>query len=115
MTGGKVQCTTFPFIVMTSNGERDFPAALLRRCIQLELKPPTEKQLTAMVTAHLGEEAREEGEEYINRVLERDSGQVVATDHLLNALVLTQRAAGAARVAKSRLADMLLRPLDRPR
>ena len=115
VTGGRVRCTNFPFIVLTSNGERDFPAALLRRCIQLELKPPTEKQLAAMVTAHLGEEALMEGEEYIRRFLERDAGQVVATDQLLNALFLTQRAAGAERVTRSRLAEMLLRPLDRPR
>ncbi|NLU71970.1 AAA domain-containing protein [Streptomyces sp. HNM0575] len=115
VTGGWVRCTTFPFIVLTSNGERDFPAALLRRCIQLELKPPTDKQLAGMVAAHLGEEALSEGEEYIRRFLERDAGQVVATDQLLNALFLTQRAVGAERVTRSRLADMLLRPLDRPR
>ncbi|MCT2591810.1 MoxR family ATPase [Streptomyces sp. N2-109] len=115
VTGGRVRCTAFPFIVLTSNGERDFPAALLRRCIQLELKPPTEKQLAAMVTAHLGEEAAAEGEEYIQRFLARDPGQVVATDQLLNALFLTQRAAGAERVTRNRLAEMLLRRLDRPR
>lgn len=115
VTGGRVRCTAFPFIVLTSNGERDFPAALLRRCIQLELKPPTEKQLAAMVTAHLGEDAVADGEEYIRRFLARDPGQVVATDQLLNALFLTQRAAGAERVTRNRLADMLLRRLDRPR
>ena len=113
VTGGRVRCTTFPFIVLTSNGERDFPAALLRRCIQLELKPPTDEQLTAMVTAHLGEEALDEGQEYIQRFLQRDPGQVVATDQLLNALFLTQRASGAERVTRSRLAELLLRPLDR--
>lgn len=115
VTGGKVQCTTFPFIVLTSNGERDFPAALLRRCIQLELKPPTDKQLAAMVAAHLGEEALAEGQEHIARFFDRDAGQVVATDQLLNALFLTQRASGAERATRSRLAEMLLRPLDRPR
>jgi hypothetical protein len=68
-----------------------------------------------MVTAHLGEDALTEGEEYINNFLARDPGQVVATDQLLNALFLTQRAAGAERVTRNRLAKMLLRPLDRPR
>ncbi|GAB2829120.1 AAA family ATPase [Streptomyces sp. NPDC054796] len=115
VTGGRVRCTTFPFIVLTSNGERDFPAALLRRCIQLELKPPGEKQLAAMVTAHLGEEALAEGEEFVERFLQREPGQVIATDQLLNALFLTQRAPGAERVTRNRLAEMLLRPLDRPR
>ena len=32
---GRVRCHAFPFIVLTSNGERDFPAPLLRRCIHL--------------------------------------------------------------------------------
>jgi MoxR-like ATPase len=112
---GRVRCTEFPFIVLTSNGERDFPAALLRRCIQLELKPPTEKQLAAMVSAHLGESALAEGQEYIERFLAREPGQVVATDQLLNALFLTQHAEGAERVTRNRLAEMLLRRLDRPR
>lgn len=112
---GRVRCTEFPFIVLTSNGERDFPAALLRRCIQLELKPPSEKQLAAMVSAHLGESALVEGAEHVERFLGREPGQVVATDQLLNALFLTQHADGAERVTRNRLAEMLLRRLDRPR
>lgn len=115
VVGGRVRCTAFPFIILTSNGERDFPAALLRRCITLELKPPGEKQLAAMVAAHLGEEALEEGAELIERFLQREPGEVVATDQLLNALYVTQRAADAEQVTRNRLAEMLLRPLDRPR
>lgn len=115
VTGGRVRCTTFPVIILTSNGERDFPAALLRRCIQLDLKAPGEKQLAAMVTAHLGEEALEEGAELISHFLQRAPGQVVATDQLLNALYVTRQAADAEQVTRDRLAEMLLRPLDRPR
>ncbi|WP_405822956.1 MoxR family ATPase [Streptomyces sp. NBC_00838] len=115
VVGGRVRCTAFPFIILTSNGERDFPAALLRRCIQLELKPPGEKQLAAMVAAHLGEEALEEGAELIERFLQREPGEVVATDQLLNALYVTQRAADDEQITRNRLAEMLLRPLDRPR
>ena len=113
--GGRVRCTVFPLIVLTSNGERDFPAALLRRCIQLDLKPPGDKQLAAMVAAHLGEEALEEGADLVERFLRREPGQVIATDQLLNALFLTQRTSGVERVTRDRLAEMLLRPLDRPR
>ncbi|WP_431981955.1 AAA family ATPase [Streptomyces qinglanensis] len=113
--GGRVRCTAFPFIVLTSNGERDFPAALLRRCIQLDLKPPGDEQLAAMVLAHLGEEALEDGAELVQRFLRRQPGQVIATDQLLNALFLTQHASGVERVSRDRLAEMLLRPLDRPR
>ncbi|MBT2387126.1 MoxR family ATPase [Streptomyces sp. ISL-11] len=113
--GGRVRCTTFPLIVLTSNGERDFPAALLRRCIQLDLEAPGEEQLTAMVRAHLGDEAVTEGEALIQRFLDREPGEVIAADQLLNALFLTQHAPRAERVTRERLADMLMQPLDRPR
>ncbi|WP_028811697.1 AAA family ATPase [Streptomyces flavidovirens] len=113
--GGRVRCTTFPFIVLTSNGERDFPAALLRRCIQLELEPPGEEQLTAMVEAHLGSDAATEGRDLIERFLGREPGEIIAADQLLNALYLTQHAPSAERVTRERIAEMLMRPLDRPR
>lgn len=113
--GGRVRCTTFPLIVLTSNGERDFPAALLRRCIQLDLEPPGEEQLTAMVRAHLGDAAVTEGDGLIQRFLDREPGEVIAADQLLNALFLTQHAPRAERVTRERLADMLMQPLDRPR
>ncbi|CAM5236351.1 hypothetical protein SFUMM280S_00023 [Streptomyces fumanus] len=38
---GRVRCRAFPFVVLTSNGGRDFPAPLMRRCIHLELGRPT--------------------------------------------------------------------------
>lgn len=113
--GGRVRCTHFPFIVLTSNGERDFPAALLRRCIQLELEPPGEEQLTAMVEAHLGSEAATDGRDLIERFLGREPGEIIAADQLLNALYLTQHAPRAERVTRERIAEMLMRPLDRPR
>ncbi|MFC5724810.1 AAA family ATPase [Streptomyces gamaensis] len=113
--GGRVRCTTFPLIVLTSNGEREFPAALLRRCIQLDLEAPGEEQLTAMVRAHLGDAAVRDGGELIQRFLDREPGEVIAADQLLNALFLTQHAPRAERVTRDRLADMLMQPLDRPR
>ncbi|MFF4404359.1 AAA family ATPase [Streptomyces sp. NPDC001262] len=113
--GGRVRCTTFPLIVLTSNGERDFPAALLRRCIQLDLKPPGEEQLTAMVRAHLGDDAVTDGDALIQRFLDREPGEVIAADQLLNALFLTQHAPRTERVTRDRLAEMLMQPLDRPR
>src|SRR5215471_5842897 len=51
---GHVRCAQFPFVVLTSNGERDFPAAFLRRCIRLRMAPPDVQMLTDIVTAHLG-------------------------------------------------------------
>jgi MoxR-like ATPase len=54
--GGKVQCNAFPIVVMTSNDERDFPAAFYRRCIRVEMPPPTqESALHALIAAQFGE------------------------------------------------------------
>ncbi|MEU8762610.1 MoxR family ATPase [Streptomyces sp. NPDC048659] len=113
--GGRVRCSTFPFIVLTSNGERDFPAALLRRCIRLELEPPGEEQLGAMIEAHLGPDAAAAEPGLVDRFLDREPGEVIATDQLLNALYLTQHAPRAERVTRERIADMLMQPLDQPR
>jgi MoxR-like ATPase len=112
---GRIRCTTFPFIVLTSNGERDFPAALLRRCIRLELEPPGEEQLGAMVEAHLGSEAAAAEPGLVARFLDREPGEVIATDQLLNALYLTRHAPRTERVTRERIADMLMQPLDQPR
>ncbi|GAA2781084.1 AAA family ATPase [Streptomyces showdoensis] len=113
--GGRVRCTTFPFIVLTSNGERDFPAALLRRCIRLELEAPGEEQLGAMIEAHLGPDAAAAEPGLVDRFLDREPGEVIATDQLLNALYLTQHAPRTERVTRERIADMLMQPLDQPR
>ncbi|MEU5739240.1 AAA family ATPase [Streptomyces tendae] len=113
--GGRIACTNFPLIVLTSNGERDFPAPLLRRCVQLELEPPGEEQLTAMVEAHLGEEGVAAGQDLIGRFLDREPGEVMAADQLLNALFLTQHTPHAERLTRERIADLLMQRLDRSR
>ena len=56
--GGAVQCHAFPVVVMTSNGEREFPPAFLRRCIRHELRYPAdekdfEQKLARIVKRHL--------------------------------------------------------------
>ncbi|WP_336113571.1 AAA family ATPase [Streptomyces sp. PTD9-10] len=113
--GGRIACTAFPVIVLTSNGERDFPAPLLRRCVQLELDPPGEEQLTAMVEAHLGADGVEAGPDLIRRFLEREPGEVLAADQLLNALFLTRHDPRAQSLTRERIAEMLMQPLDRTR
>jgi MoxR-like ATPase len=48
---GRVRCTRFPLVIMTSNGERDFPAAFLRRCLRMQMPVPDENQLAKIVEA----------------------------------------------------------------
>ncbi|WP_446038559.1 AAA family ATPase [Streptomyces sp. SID1121] len=108
---GRVRCRAFPFTVLTSNGERDFPPAFLRRCVTLELKQPAADHLAAIVRAHLGP-LDEPARELVRTFLTRGRNGELATDQLLNAIYLT-RTSGLAGESRTELADHLMRYLSR--
>ncbi|MCP4702598.1 MAG: MoxR family ATPase [Gammaproteobacteria bacterium] len=93
---GHVKCRAFPLVIMTSNGEREFPPAFLRRCLQLEMQQPPKERLERIVEAHLqleeklNPEWRGKYEKLLEEFLARrdDKKQDLATDQLLNALYL---------------------------
>lgn len=88
---GHIQCLTFPIVVLTSNGERDFPPPFLRRCIQLNLKPPGKEKLNQIVRQRLalGEGADDAPyQDLVEAFLERRVEGDLATDQLLNAVQL---------------------------
>ncbi|WP_431965021.1 AAA family ATPase [Actinacidiphila sp. bgisy160] len=87
---GTVTCHAFPLIVMTSNSEREFPPAFLRRCLLLDMPEPGQDDLADMLTAHFGEEtARQWGGDLIARFLERSRERGgLSKDQLLNSLYL---------------------------
>lgn len=85
---GHVRCLAFPFVLLTSNGEREFPPAFLRRCLRLDLKPPDPVQIAAIVAAHLGPEATISAERQVREFLERRARSEVTMDQLLNAIYL---------------------------
>lgn len=112
---GRVECREFPVVVITSNGEREFPAAFRRRCLPLEMQPPTREQLLAIVETHL--RARPEGadglvDDYLRRVR---SGGTHSLDQLLNAVRLTTLSGFQADADGSKLMEMLLRDLAKGR
>ncbi|HEY0805091.1 MAG TPA: MoxR family ATPase [Pseudonocardiaceae bacterium] len=91
---GRVQCREFPIVVVTSNGEREFPPAFLRRCLQLRVDQPNFEQLGAMVAAHFGATDSIDVARLISDFLQR-SGEVggLASDQLLNAVHLATQLA----------------------
>lgn len=114
INGGRVCCTQFPFVVMTSNGERDFPPAFLRRCIRLDMGKPTQEELEAIVDAHLqglGEEKRQQAYRVIEQFLQKREREQVATDQLLNAVYLLTRDRVPAD-KQEQLQEVLLRALN---
>ena len=86
---GRVRCREFPFVVLTSNGERDFPAAFLRRCIRLRMPDPTVPLLTTIVTAHLGPDVATRAEGLIaDFAAKAKQSLAYSADQLMNALFL---------------------------
>jgi MoxR-like ATPase len=85
---GQVQCRAFPLVVLTSNDEREFPPAFLRRCLRLELEPPSEEKLGRIVAFHFGPEFVERALPLIRDFLQRRTTAELATDQLLNAVYL---------------------------
>jgi len=110
VSSGIVACSDFPLVIITSNGEREFPAPFLRRCIRVDLAQPTAVQIAAIVEAHLGQEASVKSYELIEQFLQRRDRRVLATDQLLNAVYLSS-ALGRQELFDDWL-ELVLRPLS---
>lgn len=94
---GRVRCQSFPLIMMTSNGEREFPPAFLRRCLQLDMQLPDADKLARIVNTHFANFLQENQlpkiqavDEIIEKfIMKRDDEKGdLATDQLLNAVYL---------------------------
>lgn len=109
---GKVTCRAFPFVVLTSNGEREFPPPFLRRCIRLDLPLPEKDELANIVEFHLGPEAREAASGLIGEFLTRRQKGDLAIDQLLNAVYLITREHSLHGSDKDSLVDALLKHLN---
>ncbi len=109
--GGKIRCDAFPLIVMTSNNERDFPPAFLRRCLRVDMPKPEKSDLYQIVEAHLTKDIAEQMDDLIGRFDKKTANEAVmlATDQLLNAVYLRQH--GAAVEEDSDLEKLILAAL----
>ncbi|MGW3073348.1 MULTISPECIES: AAA family ATPase [unclassified Kitasatospora] len=103
---GQVRCRAFPFVVLTSNGEREFPPAFLRRCITLRFARPGPQELEEIVRAHLGA-LDDNARRLVDRFLIRAEAGELATDQLLNAIYLTG-ACGLDADSRDELAEHLM-------
>jgi MoxR-like ATPase len=94
IAGGRVFCNNFPVIVMTSNGERDFPPAFKRRCLRVRMPDPDDMALQEIVTAHFGDKFldddkyRQNFEGILALFRQGSRPSDTATDQLLNAIYM---------------------------
>lgn len=116
---GRIQCNAFPFVILTSNGERDFPPAFLRRCLRLDIQEPSKEELENIVKAHFFDKKDEiklleEAKELIEQFLEkRDNKQEdLATDQLLNAIYLMTRQYAPEGEDKKKVIEQLFKSLN---
>lgn len=110
---GVVHCTAFPFVVLTSNGEREFPPAFLRRCIRLEIEPPDPNKLSKIVEAHLGPEVSSHASGLIEDFIKKREDGYLAVDQLLNAIYLFIPDREIPENDRKTLSDALLQYLNR--
>jgi hypothetical protein len=123
--GGKVQCRSFPIVVMTSNDERDFPAAFYRRCIRVEMPTPTqESALHDLITAQFGEDwangtwrdsplLSDLIQHFLPSQASTDGGRQRAVDQFLNAAHLLMGINGGPSGSDAEaLREILFRPLS---
>ena len=113
---GKVRCREFPLIVMTSNGERDFPPAFYRRCLRVNMPDPSEAALRSIVAAHLGADNVQQFNHVIQLfITEQNSNEFssLSTDQLLNLIYILakQPEAASQNLEKSTLKKLLFSPL----
>jgi MoxR-like ATPase len=121
ISGGEVQCDTFPFVIMTSNGERDFPPAFLRRCVRLHMTEPNSEELEKIVNAHFDSKsdkdnlALEQSHALREKFLElraESNREALATDQLLNVIYLLSRGPdNLGEDGRKELIDQILKPL----
>ena len=119
IASGWVRCYAFPIILMTSNGERDFPPAFKRRCIRVRMPDPKTDALNEIVKAHFGEDFFQDknNQKKIsdlikafrpddNKPLER------ATDQLLNTIYLLTREVSPEVENEESIKEILFRRLN---
>ncbi|MBN4005427.1 MoxR family ATPase [Nostoc sp. LPT] len=115
ISGGRVCCHAFPIIVMTSNGERDFPPAFKRRCLRVRMPDPNEDALQKIVKTHFGNDFLNDAKnqakfDNLIKIFQPNNKSIErATDQLLNAIYLLTYEVGT---DEELIIDVLLRRLN---
>jgi len=117
ITDGRVACYEFPIVILTSNGEREFPGPFLRRCVRLNIPEHDDAKLTRIVGSYFADGevmTAADRDALINRFLERRSRGELSTDQLLNAIYLRRHGfdMGDGQEGLEALSDTIWKPLS---
>jgi MoxR-like ATPase len=108
---GIVRCKAFPIVIITSNGEREFPPAFLRRCLRHTIQPPDARKLAHIVAAQLGDGALQDAQELVTEFAGLRDHVDLATDQLLNAVYFATSGLQPDPVTRQRLVTKLFHGL----
>jgi len=90
---GVVRCREFPLIFMTSNEDRDFPPAFLRRCLRLKMDFPKEDRLREIVHEQMdGQLDDSDVAAAVAKFLAKKDHGVFSVDQLLSVYFLKSQA-----------------------
>jgi MoxR-like ATPase len=110
---GKVRCAEFPIVIMTSNGEREFPPAFLRRCLRVIMPDPKAQALKRIVKAHFENEQFNQAETVISKLIDEFlTENDRATDQLLNIVYLLTQNISPETLNKDGLKALLFKRLS---
>lgn len=115
---GRVACEAFPIIILTSNGEREFPGPFLRRCVRLNIPEHDKAKLAKIVETYFDNDRKltqAQRDALIEMFLQRRSVGELSTDQLLNAMYLTKYGFDleAIKEGKESLSETIWRHLSR--
>ncbi|MBW4693488.1 MAG: MoxR family ATPase [Lyngbya sp. HA4199-MV5] len=117
---GRIHCEAFPFVILTSNGEREFPPPFLRRCLRLDVQQPDAKELEQIIRLHFRDEAgqpesklEQQIQTLIDQFVAKRKEGDLATDQLLNAIYLVTREQAPTGTEKEELIKAVLKYLNR--
>jgi MoxR-like ATPase len=121
---GWVRCREFPLVILTSNAEREFSPAFLRRCLRLRIQNPDKTKLARILASHMPMDAdlpmEQKGrllatrDEIIELFLQRRVEGEMATDQLMNAVFMASGGLAAQESDREQkeLIARLLQPLS---
>jgi MoxR-like ATPase len=109
---GRVMCRAFPIVVITSNGEREFPPPFLRRCIRMDISPPSPEALARIVAGYFDADRGAAADQLIHEFIGLREHADIATDQLLNAIYLVSGDSAAPPSLRDTIKAAVLRELS---
>lgn len=103
---------SYPFVVITSNQQRELPATFLRRCIVLEILPPSPSHLVEIATTEFGARKDDFYERIAKRLEELRGQEDLSIAEFLDAVKAIQKLKASNSILIEILEQSAWRPIE---